>query len=67
MTRTVRYYERLIDGKIFHYVRARDNKLEAKEEAARLRGEGYLARVIFIKYLMSDGYNIYVYPRWRND
>lgn len=59
---TLRYYERKIGDKIFHYARTCDTKEEANQAADLLRKRGYKARVFPVTFLMSSGFQVYVYP-----
>ena len=59
---TVKYLERKIGDKVFHYARTCETKEEANREAKHLREKGYKARVFPVQFLMSSGFQVYVYP-----
>jgi len=57
------YYERQIGDKIFHYARTCETKEEARREARHFRERGHKARVFPVEFLMSSGFQVYVYPK----
>lgn len=62
---TLRYYERKIGDKIFHYARTEETKEEATRTAKLLRAQGYKARVFSVEFLTSSQFQVYVYPKER--
>jgi hypothetical protein len=61
---TLRYYERKVGDKVFHYARTCETKEEAAEEAKRFREKGYKTRVIPVNTLMmGTQFQVFVYPK----
>lgn len=56
------YLTRKFSSKTFYYARTEETKERAQRDAQKFREEGYLARIIPVKYYFGWWYQVFVYP-----
>ena len=59
----VKYYQRKIGDKIFHYARTCEEKQEARELAKGFKEQGYKIRIIQDRTYFDVIWKIYTYPK----
>jgi len=62
----VKYHERKIGDKVFHYARTCETKEEANREAESFRKRGFKTRVFPVKTYFDNLFQVFTYPEDRS-